>query len=194
MSLRARLLESAKQHFDPGTALRITRALDLASSAHHGQTRDDGTPYILHPIRVALSLIEELGLNDADLLCAALLHDAVEDSADIRIERIQDEFGSKVRMVVEQLTKPIAATRTEVNGVYFQRLRTIAEESKLVKLLDKLDNVRDSPNCPELAKRRRTLEEAESVYLPLAGSLKDPNMRSKIECLMQTAIDSAERS
>jgi len=194
MAPQARLLAFARKHFDPGAALRIGRALDLASSAHQGQTRDDGTPYIMHPIRVALSLTEELGFNDADLMCAALLHDAVEDSADIRIERIQEEFGSRVRMVVEQLTKPVAAERAEVNTVYFLRLRTVAEESKLVKLMDKLDNVRDSPNCPELVKRRRTLDEAESVYLPLAGTLKDPNIRSRIERLMRTAIDLAERA
>jgi (p)ppGpp synthase/HD superfamily hydrolase len=194
MAPPARLLQLARQHFDPEAALRISRALDLASSAHQGQTRDDGTPYVLHPIRVAISLTEELGLIDDGLICAALLHDAVEDNADIGLQRIEADFGSRVRMVVEELTKPVATTRADVNAVYFARLRTAAEESKLVKLMDKLDNVRDSPNCPEPVKRRRTLEEAESVYLPLASGLEDPSVRSKIERLMRTAIGSAQRS
>jgi GTP pyrophosphokinase len=139
-------------------------------------------------------LTEELGLIDDGLICAALLHDAVEDNADIGLQRIEADFGSRVRMVVEELTKPVATTRADVNAVYFARLRTAAEESKLVKLMDKLDNVRDSPNCPEPVKRRRTLEEAESVYLPLASGLEDPSVRSKIERLMRTAIGSAQRS
>ena len=194
MAPQERLLQLTKERFNPAAELRIRRALDLASAAHEGQARDDGTPYVLHPIRVALSLIEELGVNDAELVCAALLHDAVEDSAGIGIQQIEAGFGSRVRMVVEQLTKPLAATRANVNAVYFGRLRTAATESKLVKLMDKLDNVRDSPNCPEPAKRRRTVEEAESVYLPLASGLEDPGIRSKIERLLRTAIDLAKGS
>ena len=191
MAPQLKLLQLTGQRFQPDAGRRIKQALELASSAHAGQARDDGTPYILHPVRVALSLIEELGLNDADLICAALLHDSVEDNMHIGLQQIEAAFGPRVRVVVEQLTKPRAATRAEVNAIYFLRLQSAAEDSKLVKLMDKLDNVRDSANCPEPAKRQRTLEEARTVYLPLAGGLRDRRLRSAIERLLRTAIDAA---
>src|ERR1700722_19679753 len=85
---------------------QLKRAFHLASRIHSGQFRDDGTPYIDHPIRVALILLDEVHIHDSDVLCAALLHDAMEDCPTFSLESLEQGFGSRVRHIVATLTKP----------------------------------------------------------------------------------------
>ena len=79
-----------------GPSELLQNALVLMRQAHDGALRDEGTPYIRHPLRVALILVEELGISDIDLVCTALLHDALEDCKDISYDILQERFGTRV--------------------------------------------------------------------------------------------------
>jgi guanosine-3',5'-bis(diphosphate) 3'-pyrophosphohydrolase len=172
----------------------VHKAMKRAAEAHLGQKRDDGTPYITHPLRVTLSLALELDVWDADLLCAALLHDAMEDARPLTYADIRNHFGIRVAHIVKVLTKPsnLFLNREQVNRLYFCRLFHADEACKLVKLTDKLDNVRDAVNSPDLTKRRRTAAEARDFYLELARSLSDVQRRQIILALLQDAIKTLE--
>jgi GTP pyrophosphokinase len=174
---------------------RMYRALALAKEAHSGQVRDNGTPYLAHPMRVALSLARELDVWDADLLCGALLHDVLEDDENLTPADIMIGFGARVAHIVEVLTKPSAPelTREERASIYFSRLLAANDECKLVKLVDKLDNVRDAANSPDLKKQIRTAAEAKDFYLDLASTLSNVRRRETILGLLQDAIQVLEQ-
>lgn len=189
--LEAALMQWSGCRFDVKTVTILVRALTIAKQAHAGQVRDDGTPYIAHPLRVALSLAQEFDVDDPELLCAALLHDAVEDAAHLTAAQIEQDFGPRVGHIVQLLTKPSDPTlgRAEVNRIYFGRLAQADEDCKLVKLADKLDNLRDAVNAPDPAKRRRTAEEAQKFYLVLAQGLEDSLQRQRVLDRMNQAVD-----
>ena len=184
-------MEWSGRRLDAESVTILGRALAVARQAHAGQVRDDGTPYIAHPFRVALSLAKEFDVDDPELLCAALLHDAVEDAAHLTAAQIEQDFGPRVGHIVQQLTKPSDPTlgRAEVNRIYFGRLAQADEDCKLVKLADKLDNLRDALNAPDPAKRRRTAEEAQQFYLVLAQDLEDSFQRQRVLERMNQAVD-----
>src|SRR5438067_10491661 len=83
--------------------MRVERAYRMAERAHRGQVRDEGSPFIEHPLRVALIVAEELGRPAADLVCAALLHDVVEDTP-VTLAEVQESCGDTVAHWVELLT------------------------------------------------------------------------------------------
>ena len=171
-----------------------SKALALAEEAHSVQARDDGTPYLTHPLRVALSLAWELDVWDLDLLCAALLHDALEDGKDVTFSRIKSCCGERVAHIVQDLSKPGDPSKNheQINELYFSRLLQADKDCKLVKLADKLDNVRDAVNSPDPAKQQRTVTEAKDFYLKLARSLIDVQRQQIILDLLQDAIRSVE--
>jgi guanosine-3',5'-bis(diphosphate) 3'-pyrophosphohydrolase len=124
---------------------RVCAAAATARKAHAGQLRDGGQPYVVHPLRVALCLLREVGVSDVDLLCAALLHDVLEDRPSVSVGQIAASFGARVATVVANLTKPEepGASGDEIRSLYLGRLRTVDEDSKLVKLA--LGPARESP-------------------------------------------------
>src|SRR5687767_4393506 len=83
---------------------QVRRAYEIADAAHTGQLRDEGTPYIVHPIRVAVSLVDELEIDSPRLVCSALLHDVIEDSPITR-EEVAEIFGEEIAQIVWLLTK-----------------------------------------------------------------------------------------
>lgn len=153
-------------------AQKLAAAVALAAEVHHGQCRDEGTPYIEHPIRVAHIAESEVGLTEVDCLLAAYLHDAVEDAADpdaVRA-RIRSDFGERVLEMVEILTKPAdrSLPKEERDRFYHQRLLEAPWEVRALKLCDRLDNTRFLIRCPDSKKRATYLRETEEKYLPLA--------------------------
>jgi GTP diphosphokinase / guanosine-3',5'-bis(diphosphate) 3'-diphosphatase len=132
---------------------RVADAIEFAVTAHRQQTRKDGrTPYIVHPVAVLRRLSSDLGVEDPDLLCTAVLHDVVEDSA-VPPEELQRRFGPRVAAWVQELTVP-----PELHGPTVpderkteQLVRDIGRmswEAVLVKLCDRWDNLRDMANAP----------------------------------------------
>jgi len=143
----------------------VGRAYEMARSAHDGQMRDEGTPYILHPIRVATVLSEELALYSCELTCAALLHDVVEDS-DVTRDEIEAEFGHTVARIVWLLTK-----LPEVSlPAYLAAIERASDiKAPVVKLCDRLDNLRFLMRSPKAEKKRRYIKTTEQYYLPIAA-------------------------
>lgn len=121
----------------------IKRALQFAILAHKDQSRDDGAPFITHPIQVA-NIIRQV-TNDADLIAAAYLHDVVEDT-DVTPEQLKAEFGTRITDLVLEVTHE----GDETHGYYFPRLET--RDGALLKFADRLSNLSDMESWSE---RRR---------------------------------------
>jgi (p)ppGpp synthase/HD superfamily hydrolase len=139
---------------------RLARALAAAERAHANEKRDGGTPYVEHPIRVALSVAEEAGLDDPEALCAALLHDVLEDSEITRAD-LARELGPAVADLVARLTQEGDA------GAYVARIRAAPDaRAEAVKLADRLDNFRSIPLGGKAKKKIQYLAETERFYVP----------------------------
>lgn len=169
----------------PGTQIElVSLAYDLAKYGHRGQVRRNGPRYFEHPRAVALILIDELELLDADLLCAALLHDVVEDSAILgtmhqahgerwRIARwrITKLFNPRVARLVLTVTKPSLEltqfhTKAELTAHYLRGLRRGSVDALLIKMCDRLHNLRSlEGSSPETI--RKQLTETREVLLPI---------------------------
>lgn len=128
--------------------MNIVKATDFASHKHHYQRRKDpeGTPYIEHPVAVAHILTHLGKVSDPVVIMAALLHDTVEDT-DTTFEEIEREFGPQVRGVVAELTDNKLMTRDERKRWQILHAAQSTHEAKLVKLADKLHNLRDIERC-----------------------------------------------
>lgn len=180
-ALRHRLLAAIEQ-FDVMDKVMLGKALSLAEETHAGQTRRPGRsalmqnmPYIVHPIRVALLIMEELDLQEPIAVATALLHDTVELSAGrVTISYLEDNFSQAVAMMVSILTKPqLKETMTQAEkdqrlNIYRERLVNASVESRLVKLADRLDNTREAVELADKGFQQRYLAETRSFYLPLA--------------------------
>jgi len=168
----------------------VRRAVEIAFRAHEGQRRDDGTPYILHPLRAANTLVAELGIRKPDMICSVLLHDAVEDDESLSFDDIERLFGPRVASAVRVLTKPAreGRTRSEVNQEYFARLRRADQSVRVAKLVDRLDNVRDLPNCSDPGKQRRIADETRTFYSSLIGTLEERHLRGALEDAFARAL------
>jgi GTP pyrophosphokinase len=159
------LLARLSERLDEDDVARVRRAYEVAQAAHTGQTRDEGSPYIVHPVRVALSLVDELGLFSPALICSALLHDVIEDSEITRAD-VARMFDEQIAEIVWLLTKFEDVSLRE----YLARIEAAAETgAPLVKLCDRLDNMRSVLDTPKLEKKRRYIRTTEELYLPLAA-------------------------
>lgn len=170
---------------------RIKRALEFAAKAHEGQMRKSGEPYISHPIAVAEILLEYD--CDTDSVIAALFHDIVEDT-DIPLETIRKEFGNEVALLVDGVTKLGAIAYSSREEQQLETLRkmllAMAKDIRviLIKLADRLHNVRTLDSLPEEKRRIKALESIE-VYAPLAHRLGIQNMKTELEDLSLRALD-----
>ena len=178
------LAEFAGHRPEEDTTL-IVEAGRTALTAHEGQFRRSGEPYITHPVAVA-TIVAELGL-DAQTVAAALLHDAVEDTG-LTLETIEQTFGEGVARVVDGVTK---LDRLQFNSKEAQQAATIrkmlvamADDWRvlLIKLADRLHNMRTLAVMPEW-KQRRTAQETFDVYAPLAHRLGVQQVRWQLEDL-----------
>jgi guanosine-3',5'-bis(diphosphate) 3'-pyrophosphohydrolase len=152
-------------HVDEQELARIERAYKVAEAAHSGQMRDEGTPYILHPLRVAILLVEELNVYSSKLVSAALLHDVIEDT-EITREQIAAMFGEAVAEIVWLLSKFEDASLYQ----YLAAIEAAAETgAPIVKLCDRLDNLRFLIRSPKAEKKRRYIRTTEQYYLPMAA-------------------------
>ena len=152
----------------------ITKAFNFARQAHKGVRRLSGEPYIMHPIAVAQIACEEMGLGSTSI-CAALLHDVVEDT-DYSVEDIENIFGSKIAMIVDGLTKisgGIFGDKASAQAENFKKLLlTMSDDIRviLIKICDRLHNMRtlasQAPN-----KQYKIAGETMYIYAPLANRL-----------------------
>jgi (p)ppGpp synthase/HD superfamily hydrolase len=168
----AKLLKPFENSIDD--IIKITRAFGIATKAHRGQFRNSNKvePYINHPLRVALILIEELNIHNVDLICAALLHDALEKNDNNRIsgDQLRKEFGDYIYNIVYALTKPKIRNEEKLKMLneYFQNIANSSEAIRYIKLADRLDNIRDMKNLIHKDKVLRYKLETQKYIVPIA--------------------------
>lgn len=148
---------------------RFARALAFARERHQGQLRKDGrTPFIDHVVRVAVLVQGET--TSMDVICAALLHDTIEDTATSR-DDLEAEFGAAVADLVVELTEDKRLPRVERKREAEERAPSLSAAAKLVKLADVLDNLYSLPSASHsITRRRAQLARAERIIAPLAGA------------------------
>ena len=154
----------------PDAARRLLEAFHVAATAHRGQTRDEGSPFIDHPVRVAEILWSELGCRDVELLIAAVNHDVLEDCDTPDAAFMASVYGRRVTELVEAVTKATVATEDQAarDDAYLAALRHASHEARLLKLADRIDNLRCAPLAGDPDKAERYLRVSREHFLPLA--------------------------
>lgn len=169
----------------------IKKAYDLAFNAHKNQRRRSGEPYIMHPVAVA-KILFKLGM-DNECIIGALLHDVVEDT-EYDIEYIKNEFGAEVALLVDGVTKlgqiPLS-TREEVQAENIRKMFIAMNEDIrviIIKLCDRLHNMRTAKFWPEYKQREKSLETLE-IYAPIAHRLGIRPIKEELEDLAIYYLD-----
>ena len=164
----------------------ITKAFEFANKAHGGVKRRSGEPYIMHPRAVARIVVNEIGLGSTSI-CAALLHDVVEDT-DYTVEDIANEFNPKIASIVAGLTKISGGIFGEGASAQAENFRklilTIPEDVRviLIKMADRLHNMRTLGSMPP-AKQLKITGETQYIYAPLAQRLGFFLIKTELENL-----------
>ncbi|MCS6929284.1 MAG: RelA/SpoT family protein [Saprospiraceae bacterium] len=179
------LLRSLPKPLSDEDRRMIRDALDLAAEAHRHQVRMTGEPYITHPIAVAQICAEEIGLGPTAVACA-LLHDVVEDTS-VSLEMIRERFGERVALIVEGLTKldeekddKYAGERQAINLTHVMRAMLVDVRVILIKMADRLHNLRTIKGMPP-EKQQRIVIETDSIYTPLAHRLGLYNIKTEFQ-------------
>ena len=172
-------------HLEPKDRDMVKRAYERAASAHTGQRRLSGEEYVNHPMEVA-AILADLEL-DAETIAAALLHDTVEDTA-LTAEEVEKEFGPEVARLVEGVTKLGRISLRSDQQQQAENIRkmmvAMAEDLRvvLIKLADRLHNMRTLDPLPDL-KRRKISRETLDIYAPLAHRLGIGQVKWELEDL-----------
>src|SRR6476660_6622139 len=146
----------------------FVRALAFASRKHSQQRRKDAdaSPYINHPIALVSILAVEAGINDRDTLCAALLHDTIEDT-DTSVEELVEAFGRGVASLVQEVTDDKLLPKAERKLHQVEHAAHLSPKARSVKLADKIANLRDVADSPPadwpLVRRRKYFDWAKQV-------------------------------
>jgi guanosine-3',5'-bis(diphosphate) 3'-pyrophosphohydrolase len=166
-----------------GLAL-LLKALAFAARKHRDQRRKDAqaSPYINHPIALADVLVNEAGVTDVEVLCAALLHDTIEDT-ETTPEELEREFGREIAEIVIELTDNKMLKKRTRKRMQIAHAASASLEAKLVKLADKICNLRDVTASPpaswDLERRREYFDWAKTVVDRLRGA--DPRLEAAFD-------------
>jgi guanosine-3',5'-bis(diphosphate) 3'-pyrophosphohydrolase len=176
-------------HLDADQLALVRRAYEVAEAVHATQMRDEGTPYILHPLRVAVALVDELAITSPTLICSALLHDVIEDSPDyyahgaVTRAEIAGWFGEEIAEIVWLLSKFEDVTLP----AYLAAIEAAASTgAPIVKLADRLDNLRSLTHSPKVDKIRRYIRTTEIFFLPMARRT-NPYLYGELSGLLEEA-------
>jgi len=185
-------LEANILEYMPGADIkRIRTAFEFASKAHGPQLRKDGNPFIIHPLAAA-EIVAEIGM-DEDSLCAALLHDCIEDTS-VTHDDIEKLFGKDVASIVEGVTKLTRVTYTSAEEEQMENLRkmlfAMAQDIRviLIKLADRLHNLRTLEYVKQEKQREKALETME-MYAPIAHRLGMQRLKWELEDLSISYLD-----
>ncbi len=151
----------------------VLEAVAFAAEKHRHQRRKDAhaSPYINHPIELAI-LLEREGVSDPVILCAALLHDTIEDTQTTEAE-LRAHFGERIARVVMEVTDDKALPKQDRKRLQIEHAHALSSEARAVKLADKICNLRDMVESPpagwSLRRRQEYLEWARDVIAGLRG-------------------------
>ena len=179
--------------FDPAI---LTKAFNFALDAHKHQKRDAGEPYIIHPVAVA-DILTELKLDSATIT-TGLLHDTIEDTK-ATYDSVKEEFGQEVADLVNGVTKISALEEKAVENSKAENLRKlILATSKdirilLVKLADRLHNMRTLSSVKDESKKIRKAKETMEIYAPLADRMGMNRIRDELEDLSFSILNKDAR-
>ncbi|MBP5269978.1 MAG: bifunctional (p)ppGpp synthetase/guanosine-3',5'-bis(diphosphate) 3'-pyrophosphohydrolase, partial [Clostridia bacterium] len=189
-SVLIRMLESSGTGYD---IEKIKRACAYAYAVHDGQTRESGEPYISHPLAVA-EIVAELRL-DTESICAALLHDTVEDCPDkTNLSEIEKLFGKTVALLVDGLTKTVTISVDDKEEAHIENLRkmllAMSRDIRVIfiKLCDRLHNMRTLSAKSEERQRIISLETMQ-VYAPIAHRLGMQRVKQELENISLQYLD-----
>ncbi len=187
-----KLIADYMNTFSPKDIEKIKMAYEIACKAHEGQKRRSGEPYIIHPVAVA-KILADMGM-DAESVCAALLHDVVEDT-ETTSEEIRALFGESIEQLVDGVTKlgqiPLSASKEEqqsenVRKMFLAMSRDI--RVIIIKLADRVHNMRTLMFMPEEKKRYKARETLE-IYAPIAHRLGIRAFKEELEDLAISYLD-----
>lgn len=174
------ILERSENSYDME---KITKAYKLAEKSHGDQRRVSGIPYILHPTSVAC-IVAELGM-DTDSICGALLHDVVEDTP-VMLDEISKQFGEDVAKLIDGVTKiskiPYSTREQQQAENIRKMLIAMADDIRviIIKLADRLHNMRTMDCMPEQKRRDKSLENMQ-VFAPIAHRLGIKTVKDELE-------------
>ncbi len=180
-----KLVATLESYLPDDHVARVLEAYEFGSQAHKGQTRKSGEPYITHPVAVAQELAE-MHL-DWEAICAAILHDAVEDT-EASLEEITEKFGEDVALIVDGVSKLDQIqfrSRAEAQAESFRKMMlAMIEDIRviLVKLSDRLHNMQTLGAMPT-QKKKRIARETLDIYAPIANRLGINSMKVQLEDL-----------
>ncbi len=178
-----KLLDAVKSSDKNYDVEKIKNAYEIANSAHEGQFRQSGDPYISHPVSVAIVLVD-LGM-DTDCICAALLHDVVEDT-DVTLSELSRKFGDDVALMVNGVTKlgqiPLVTKEEQQAENIRKMLLAMSEDVRviIIKLADRLHNMR-TLNFKSDRRRREISLETMEIYAPIAHRLGIRALKEELE-------------
>ena len=170
---------------------KIRRAYELADSAHEGQMRSSGEKYITHPLSVAMILLDYL--MDTDTICAALMHDVVEDT-EITLDEIKKKFGADVALMVDGVTKigqvPLNTKEEQQAENIRKILIAMSKDIRviIIKLADRLHNMRTLYARPP-EKQLKTSLETMNFYAPIAHRLGMSDVKEEMESIAIRYLD-----
>ncbi len=186
------LTEKIKESEKPYDLDKITAAYEVANDAHKGVKRSSGEPYITHPIAVACILLEFY--MDTDTICAALLHDVVEDT-DVQLETLRRKFGDDVANLVDGVTKigqvPLNNSKEEQQAENTRKiLIAMSKDIRviIIKLADRLHNMRTIMYRPPEKQRKKALETM-NFYAPIAHRLGMSAVKEEMEDISIKILD-----
>ena len=179
------LLRGLRNNMTGAERKQIRLAFEMAVDAHKNMRRKSGEPYIIHPLRVAQIVVNEMGLGATAAICA-LLHDVVEDT-ELTLDDIKREFGIKVSRIIDGLTKVsgVFDLTSSIQAENFKKLLlTLADDVRviLIKIADRLHNMRTMDSMPR-KKQLKIASETLYLYAPLAHRLGFYAIKSELEDL-----------
>lgn len=180
------LMRTIDRYMTPDESSQVYEAFLLAARAHQGVPRKSGEPYISHPLEVA-RILAEMHL-DAEAVCAALLHDVLEDT-DYTFTDLEQRFGTKVASLVEGVTKLESEhflDKAAASKASFQKfMQAMSDDFRVViiKLADRLHNMR-TLGYMKPTSRRRICKETLDVYIPLAHRMGMNSLRRELQSLV----------
>jgi guanosine-3',5'-bis(diphosphate) 3'-pyrophosphohydrolase len=165
-------------------------AANFAAVAHHHQYRKDGyTPYFAHCVRVALVVTEVFGFHDSFAVCAALLHDTIEDTT-TDYDDVEEEFGKPIADAVSALTKNMLLPERTREKEYDARLARADWRVRLVKLADAYDNYIDAVHRGDSSKKDTRRDKAlRAIALAQKDAARHPESRRAIAALKKLIGD-----
>jgi len=169
------IIERLKPHCSQQQLNLVKLAYRTASTAHSGVTREDGSPYITHPLRAAITLIDAAAIYDHEIICQALLHDVVEDSK-LSQQNILELFGERVARGVAALSKD---TEKSLDANLDRIADAFETGAPYVKVADRIDNLRTAVYRYKLGKRLQPIEEAERHFLAFTDEFA-PELRDDL--------------